>query len=92
MVDDDPRTVSLFKGLDPDLVSAALRDKAEAESRLMDLSNEVRGLRGEITRMRTERAALRAEVRRLGAKPLGLAARATRRLVRSVSHSAKQAP
>jgi FkbM family methyltransferase len=92
MVDDDPRTVRLFKGLDPDLVSAALRDNAEAESRLMDLSNEVRRLRGEITRMRTERAALRAEVRRLGATPLGMAARATRRLVRAVSHSAKQAP
>jgi FkbM family methyltransferase len=83
-VDDDPRAVRLFTGFDPDLVSAALRDKAEAESRATTLANESLELRDEIARLRVERAALRAEVSRLGATPLGLAVRVTRHLVRSV--------
>jgi FkbM family methyltransferase len=72
-VDRDGREIRLFRGLDPDLVSAALRDKAAAENRVAALTGEVHALRGEI-------AALRTEVRRLRRSPVGLALSAIRRV------------
>jgi len=81
-VDADRRALTLFTGLDPALVGAALRDKADAEGRADALDALVRELQAEIERLRVERAALRAEVRRLGSTPVGLALRAARRVAR----------
>jgi FkbM family methyltransferase len=77
--DTDTRPLRLFTGLDPDLVGAALRDKADAEGRAATLEAQIHDLTAEIERLRAERAALRAEVRRLGWSPVGLAVRAARR-------------
>lgn len=82
--DEDARPIHLVNGLDPDLVSAALRDKADAEAQAATLAAAARELRQEIGRLKAERAALRAEVRRLGSTPIGLAVRAARRLARSL--------
>ena len=71
-------------GLDPALVGAALRDKADAEGRAATLDAQVHDQAAEIERLRAERAALRAEVRRLSSSPLGLAIRAARRVTRLV--------
>jgi FkbM family methyltransferase len=79
------RPVRLTAGLDPDLVVAALRDKADAEGRAAMLAAEAGQLRAEIAGLRTERAALRAEVGRLSRTPTGLAVRAARRLARWLS-------
>lgn len=83
-IDEDARTLRLVAGLDPDLVSAALRDKADAEGAAASLAAEAHQLREEVGRLRAERAALRAEVSRLGSSPLGLAVRAVRKLARSL--------
>ena len=82
--DQDARVLRLFAGLDPDLVGAALRDKADAEGNAIRLATEAHQLREEIGKLRAERAALRAEVSRLGSSPVGLAVRAARKLVRAL--------
>jgi hypothetical protein len=77
---DDPRELERTLGVDSGLVCAALRDKAGLESRAISLAHQVQGLVEENARLRAERAALRAEIRHIGARPLGLALRALRRL------------
>jgi FkbM family methyltransferase len=84
-VDRDGREIRLFRGLDPDLVSAALRDKAAAENRVTALAGEVHTLRGEI-------AALRTEVRRLRRSPVGLALSAIRRVAVSAGLRMRSKP
>lgn len=76
--DADQRPIRLYQGLDPDLVSAALRDKSDAEARASTLGAQNRDLQTQIEQLRAERAALRAEVRRLSTTPLGLAVKAAR--------------
>jgi FkbM family methyltransferase len=84
------RALHLFDGIDPALVTAALRDKSDAEERASTLTNTMLHLREEIAQLRAERAKLRGEVRRLGATPFGLIFRAARMIRRSVVASQRR--
>jgi len=82
--------VHLFTGLDPDLVTAALRDKADAEERAAKLSHTVLRQGEQIALMRADREALRSDIRKLSGTPFGLAFRIVRRVSRSLMPTRKR--
>jgi FkbM family methyltransferase len=82
--------IRLFAGLDPDLVGAALRDKADTEERAAKLSHTFLRQGEQIALLRADRDALRAEVRKLRGMPFGLAFRIVRRVGRSLMPTRKR--